>query len=596
MLGLNTWDHDVAACLLRNGSIEVAVAKERITRRKHADGFHGEVIDYCLEAAGIQLDDIDLIVNNCYLLPVEEMERRLLSTGLDGRLVPAERLKALKSPVFLERFRNRVSISHHLAHAYSAFAASPFERGAVMVVDGVGSYRSDVTEDIDELDDSSDLARESESYYVFEGERITPVAKVFMEPARGFLSQDFNTMPGIGALYSRVSEYVLGHWNKCGEIMGLAPYGKSDVPSLIRFDGEHLEVPPWIGGFDHPFVGNDDEDWEKSPFREEWAAMAHRVQEDTERVLIARARRLHEVTGEKDLCMAGGVALNCVANGRLLDETPFERIWIQPAAGDDGVAIGCALYGHLQMRGHKRSFVMTSPHLGKTYSADDIQDSVDSPAVHLAAKVHRPEDLVAHVAGLLADGNVVGWFQGGSEFGPRALGHRSILADPREESMKDHVNARVKHRQGFRPFAPAVLEERAGEVFENPVPSPFMLLVRTVRKDMRDRVAAITHVDGTARVQTVNANDDPLFHALISAFADRTGIPVLLNTSFNLRGEPIVETPGDAVDSFLATKLDALVLHDTVLEKGGLRDLAEPVIRHGIKARRKIEDHLRGDG
>jgi len=579
VLGINAYDHDVSACLLRDGAIVAAIAKERLTRVKHDSGFYEEVVDYCLQVAGIPLERVDLVVRNCYVLPVPEMERRLAHEDRPFHMTPRERLQALRHPLFRTRSEKVVTVSHHLAHAYSAFAVSPFREGAVMVVDGVGSYRSDVTEAVPAGSDAHPLAREAESYYVFKDAEITPVRKVWLEPTRGFLNDEFYNMGGLGALYSRVSTYVFGDWNKCGEVMGLAPYGRPGGEPMVRLAGGRLEVPEWDGALTHPFLGRTDAEWEKSAFREEWADLARRVQDDAERVLLERTRWLHEATGARNLCMAGGVGLNCVANGRIAAESPFRRVFIQPAAGDDGIALGCALYGHLALKGRKRSLVLRTAGLGRTYGDAEVDHAVRAPLARVSASLRSPADVPAHAAGLLAEGKVVGWVQGGSEFGPRALGHRSILADPRDPGMKDHVNARVKHRQSFRPFAPAVLAEKAVEYFEGEEESPFMLLVRKVRPAVRDRIPSVVHVDGTARVQTVRREDDPRLHALLVAFDRLTGVPMVLNTSFNLRGEPIVETPADAVECFLRSRLDALVVHDRVLEKRFTHALLFPLVR-----------------
>jgi carbamoyltransferase len=588
VLGINAYDHDASACLLRNGEIVVAVSKERVTRIKHDAGFYQEVVDYCLKAAGIELERVDLVVRNCYVLPVREMERRLVHYQARKYLTPREREQADASPLFLSDADHVVDVSHHLAHAYSAFAVSPFERGAVMVVDGVGGYRADAVEAIPESDETHPLARESESYYRFEGARIETVKKVWMGPSRGFLSDEFYAMPGLGALYSRVSTYIFGDWNKCGEVMGLAPYGRPGGDPLARLEDGALSVPDWTPERRHPFLGLSDRTWEESPHRREWEDVAWRVQEDTERVLVARARWLRETTGEKDLCLAGGVALNCVANGKLAAESGFERIFIQPAAGDDGIALGGALYGHLALKQGRRAFVMEHSFLGREYDRFDVDEAFRPWSTRMATRRRRAENVFRETARLLADGRVVGWFQGRSEFGPRALGNRSILADPRDPGMKDRINKRVKHRQAFRPFAPAVLAEKAHEYFEGEEESPFMLLVKTVRPEVRDKVPAIVHVDGTARVQTVREQDNPFFYGLLRAFEDRTGVPVLLNTSFNIRGDPIVEAPLDAMECFLYTHLDALVIHDWVVRKGLAYKLFRPLVQFLVQAQRNL--------
>jgi carbamoyltransferase len=590
VLGLNAWDHDVSACLLRDGEIVVAIEKERVNRMKHASGFVDTTIRYCLETAGIELERVDLIVRNSYLMAVPELERLLASRHRPYQLTTRERARAEHSPLFLRPDGGRfVTCSHHLAHAYSAFAASPFERGAVMVVDGVGGYRKDAVEELPEGDDAHPFARESESYYVFEGSRLRAVKKVWMGPSAGLVNDDFTTAPGLGALYSRVSEYVFGDWNKCGEIMGLAPYGRPTLEPLMSLEDGELRVHEWPERCRHPWPGDPDESWEASPHREEYEDLAWRVQEDTETVLLERARWLAETTGEKNVCIAGGVALNCVANGKLVDRGPFENVWIQPAAGDNGIAIGCALYGHLAGKEQPRRFVMRSPYLGRVYDRFDEAEAFRPFWVRLTTKRRKPVDLVGETAAALASGKVVGWFQGACEFGPRALGNRSILADPRDPATKDLVNRRVKFRQGFRPFAPAVLAEKAEEYFEGEAESPYMLLAKRVRPEMAERVPAIVHVDGTARVQTVREEDNPRFHALLAAFFERTGVPVLLNTSFNVRGEPIVEVPFDAMDCFLGSGLDVLVLHDWYVTKGLFERPLRSVLKAIATARRQVQ-------
>ncbi len=578
VLGLNTYDHDVSACLLRDGAIAFAIAKERITREKHATGFYKEVIDYCLEAEGITLDEVDLIVRNCYILPVPEMEERLVYQDMPGFLPEHERAEAAKHPLYLSRSQKVVSISHHLAHAYSAFAVSPFDEGVVMIVDGVGSYRSDVVESYPSSDAATPLARESESYYKFNGPNIECLKKVWMEPDRGFLSDEFYNMPGLGALYSRASTYIFGDWNKCGELMGLAPYGRSEqVKHLLELDHGTLRVPHWTTEFKQPYL-MERGGWESSPTMRHWEDLAWRVQDDTENVLLARARWLRETTGARNLCIAGGVALNCVANGRLAREAGFENVWIQPAAGDDGIAIGCAYYGYLQVLKERRAFVMDHSYVGRRYPEQDIQKALRKFLVRIQIKAARSEDICKQTAKLLADQRVIGWFQGASEFGPRALGNRSLLADPRKPEMKDILNKRVKHRQAFRPFAPIVLADRAKEIFEGEEDSPFMLIAKRVRPEWRDRIPAIVHVDGTARVQTVREETNPMLYRLLREFEALTGVPVLVNTSFNVKGEPIVETPRDAVICFLTTGVDNLILHDTLVSKNAMHKIVGPLV------------------
>lgn len=577
ILGINAYDHDVGACLLRDGTIAFAIEKERITRQKHAAGFFQECVDYCLNAEGIMLDDVDLVVRNCYVLPVEDLEVRLI---YEGDMSARERAEVTRSPLFLPKSNKVMTVSHHLAHAYSAFAACPFEEGVVMVVDGVGSYASDIKEPGQLTDGINPLARESESYYRFRGSQLETLKKVWLEPRRGMLSDEFFTMDGLGALYSRVSSYIFADWNKCGEVMGLAPYGRPDrIRPLMEMKNGELVIPEWDATFDQPWTPDDDSRWEENPAMKHWEDMAWRVQHDSEAVLLERARWLRESTGARNLCIAGGVGLNCVANGRIVREAGFDNVWIQPAAGDNGIAIGCAYYGHLAVQKKNRSFVMTQATLGIEYSDDDTRRA-GNPLLLSRRNFNRPgESICRETARLLSEGNVFGWFQGRAEFGPRALGNRSILGDPRRPDMKDKLNKRVKFRQAFRPFAPIVLYERAGEIFVGDDESPFMLRAKQVRPEWKDRIPAIVHVDGTARVQTVRREQNPRMYDLLTEYEKITGVPVLVNTSFNIKGEPIVETPQDAMNCFTYTGIDYLAIHDTLVRKNLLHRILSPFIK-----------------
>jgi carbamoyltransferase len=578
VLGINAYDHDVSACLLRDGEIAVAINKERITRKKHDTGFYQKVVDYCLAAEGISFDDVDLVVRNCYVLPVEDLELRLVSQYVPEVMDEEERKQAKTNPLYLSNSNKVVTVSHHLAHAYSAFAACPFDKGVVMVVDGVGNYSSDIAEPGQLTKNVNPLARESESYYSFDGSRIETLKKVWLKPVRGFLSDEFYFMPGLGALYSRVSIYIFAHWNKCGEVMGLAPYGRPDaIKPLLEIKSDEVGVPEWDVEFDKPFLPEQERDWEASPSMQHWKDVAWRVQDDAETLLLKRAIWLRQTTGAKNLCMAGGVALNCVANGRIVREAGFDNVWIQPAAGDDGIAIGCAYYGYLALLKKPRSSVMTHAFLGAPYSDEAARAAADTWLVRLQTINTPSKNICRDSARLLSEGHVFAWFQGRSEFGPRALGNRSILADPRKAEMKDKLNKRVKHRQAFRPFAPVVLAERASEIFEGDEESPFMLLVKRVRPQWRDKIPAIVHVDGTARVQTLRQDQNERLYGLLKEFDAITGVPVLLNTSLNVKGEPIVETPADALACFLGTGIDYLALHDTLIAKNRFHKIVSPL-------------------
>ena len=577
VLGINAYDHDVSACLLRDGEIAYAIEKERITRTKHAGGFFQEVVDYLLQAENITLDDVDLVVRNCYVLPVDDLEARMV---YQGDMNPRERDQAMKNPLYLPKSNKVTTVSHHLAHAYSAFAVCPFDEGVVMIVDGVGSYSSDIKEPDQLTEGVNPLARESESYYRFKGSKLETLKKVWLQPCRGFLSDEFFNMDGLGALYSRVSSYIFADWNKCGEVMGLAPYGRPDnVRNLLALKDGELQFPEWNADFNQPWMPDGDKKWEASPSMRHWEDMAWRVQHDAEEVLLERARWLRETTGAKNLCLAGGVALNCVANGRIVREAGFDNVWIQPAAGDDGIAIGCAYYGHVAIQKKPRTFVMKSATLGVEYS-DDVARRAGNPLLLKRKAFNGPgQSICREAAKLLSEGNVFGWFQGRSEFGPRALGSRSILGDPRRPEMKDILNKRVKFRQAFRPFAPIVLYERAKDIFVGEDESPFMLRAKHVRPEWKDRIPAIVHVDGTARVQTVRREHNERIYDLLTEFERLTGVPVLVNTSFNIKGEPIVETPQQAINCFIYTGIDYLALHDTLVAKNALYKILSPFIK-----------------
>jgi carbamoyltransferase len=360
--------------------------------------------------------------------------------------------------------------------------------------------------------------------------------------------------------------------------MGLAPYGRhGQVKNLLELTDGKLHVPHWTTDLKQPYI-QDGSSWEKSPAMRHWEDLAWRVQDDTENVLLARARWLRETTGAKNLTIAGGVALNCVANGRVAREAGFDNVWIQPAAGDDGIAIGCAYYGWLEILKQRRNFVMEHSYIGKPYDDQDVATALKRFLVRIQIDARRSDDICRDTAKLLADQRVIGWFQGGSEFGPRALGNRSLLGDPRKPEMKDILNSRVKHRQAFRPFAPIVLAERMKDIFEGDEDSPFMLIAKPVRPEWRDKIPAIVHVDGTARIQTVREATNPMLYRLLREFDALTGVPVLINTSFNIKGEPIVETPRDAVACFLTTGVDNLILHDTVVSKTVMHRIVGPLV------------------
>jgi carbamoyltransferase len=436
-----------------------------------------------------------------------------------------------------------------------------------MVVDGVGSYRSDVMEQYPQTDAASPLARESESYYRFEGERLECLKKVFMEPSRGMLSDEFYNMPGLGALYSRVSTYVFGDWNKCGELMGLAPYGRREqVGHLLKMTDGKLNVPPWSGEFRQPYV-MDSGSWEKNPAMSHWEDMAWRVQDDTENVLLARARWLRETTGAKNLCIAGGVALNCVANGRIAREAGFENVWIQPAAGDDGIAIGCAYYGWLVILNKRRDFVMEDAYAGRRYGDKEIAAALGNSWCASSRRRRSGNICAIPQKHRSAHHQLVR----GPSIRPACARRRSLLADPRARD-EGHLNSRVS-TGAFRPFTPIVLAERMREILRAE-DSPFMLIAN--RSVGMARSSAIVR-DGSARVQGV-LETNPLLYRLLRRSRPDEGAGADQHL-IQRRGEPIVETPEDALMCFLTTGIDHLVLHDMLVSKGVMHRFVAPLVR-----------------
>jgi carbamoyltransferase len=591
ILGISAYYHDSAAALVCDGEIVAAAQEERFTRKKHDAGFPHRAAAWCLASTGLRLQDLDSIVfydkpwvkfermMETYLgyaprgltsflaaMPVWLKEKLNLRSALRRELASLDggRIKDVPPVLFTE---------HHQAHAASAFFASPFWRAAVLCLDGVGEWATT-------------------SLWMGDGNSLTPKWQI-----------DFPH--SLGLLYSAFTYYT-GFKVNSGEykLMGLAPYGEPRYTSAIL---DHLvDVKPdgtfrlntdyfnYVTGltmtnerFDALFGGPPRTP--ESPLTQREMDLAASIQKVTEDVVSRLARTARRELDTEYLCLAGGVALNCVANGRLLREGTFRDIWIQPAAGDAGGAIGAALAGwHLyggaarEIDGNDR---MRGSFLGPAFSAPEIQRSLD----HAGAQYRRvaEDQLLGSVARMLADGAVVGWFQGRMEFGPRALGNRSIIGDPRNSKMQSVMNLKIKYRESFRPFAPAVLVDRVGEYFELDRPSPYMALVAKVREDLRkpitdeqrklfgieklnvprSTIPAVTHVDYSARIQTVDARTNPRFHRLIERFAALTGCAVLVNTSFNVRGEPIVCTPEDAYRCFMRTEMDVLVVEDFLLEK-----------------------------
>ncbi|NGZ99098.1 MAG: hypothetical protein CV089_23810 [Nitrospira sp. WS110] len=599
ILGISAFYHDSAACLVRNGEIIAAAQEERFTRKKHDPGFPHRAIDYCLHEGKIGLKDVRHLV--FYDKPLVKFERLLetylafaprgvqsfvaaMPVWLKEKLL----LKSLLQKEFLVHAPEMTTATlpqilfseHHESHAASAFFPSPYEKAAVLCMDGVGEWATT-------------------SAWLGQGNVLTPL-------------WDIPFPHSIGLLYSAFTYYT-GFKVNSGEykVMGLAPYGE---PKYVKAIYEHLlDLKPdgtfrlnmdyfnYCTGltmtgnkFDEVFGGPPRKPESKLTQRE--MDLARSVQEVTEEVMLRLSRTLHRETGADYLCMAGGVALNCVGNGRILREGPFRGLWIQPAAGDAGGALGAALTTWYQYERQPRNVMpgkdgIKGSYLGPAHTNEDIEaylKKVEAPYTRLS-----DDQLYVRVAEELASGKVVGWLQGRMEFGPRALGGRSILGDARNTNMQSVMNLKIKYRESFRPFAPSVLRERTSDYFALNADSPYMLLVAPVVEKRRlpmsstqkglwgiellnvprSDIPAVTHLDYSARIQTVHQDTNPRYYALLKAFEAKTGCAVLVNTSFNVRGEPIVSTPEDAYRCFMRTEMDVLVLENCVLFKPEQRPL-----------------------
>ncbi len=569
-LGINAAFHDPAACLVKDGRVLAAAEDERFTHVKHGKRptpftayelpFHA--IDYCLRKAGIRLTDVDHVAysfdpwqllgrrrgDETIELPLEPSAHPTPAEWLSGwdplflsSIVNAPRHLAGGVPHHLQdRFRGARFdgpyrwhfVDHHVAHAASAFHASPFARAAVMTLDGRGE-------------------RATTSYSVGTGNRLELLGQV-------------NLPHSLGLLYEQVTSY-LGFLHSSDEykVMALASFGKprfvKEFREIVRpgAEGQYTIAPPRLA----ERFGSARR--RGAEVEQRHYDIAHSLQVVLEETVLHLAHWLHKAAGASDLCLAGGVALNCVMNARLRDRGPFQRIWVQPAAGDAGTALGAALWVDLTERGsEERSYTMDHAFLGPAYGDREIEEFLRWSKL----PYRRLANVAAATADLLVRDKVIGWFQGRMEFGPRALGARSILASPIHATMQARLNE-IKDREDFRPVAPVVLEEEAGNWFAGAGVSPFMLFVYDVLPDKADRIPAVRHVDGTARIQTINRAQNPVYYDLLKAFQARTGVPVLVNTSFNTRGEPIVCSPRDAVECFWTSPLDALVIGSFLLEK-----------------------------
>jgi len=576
ILGINAYHGNASAAIVCDGRLVAAVEEERFNRVKYAAGFPAAAIRYCLAEAGITLDDVDHIAiprnpwarlgtKLLYAVRMPRFARERARVLAQFTSLPKALAQAFE--VDPQRIRARYHrVEHHLAHLASTFFVSPFEQAAVLSADGLGDFASTM-------------------WATGEGNRLRVHGAVAFPHS-------------LGMYYTAITQY-LGFWKFGDEykVMGLAAYGE---PAYLEEFRRILQSNAALGFrlnlayFSHHHTGPD-MTWREadktpqlgrifSPYLEERLGptrapdqpveQRHRnaaatMQACLEEVLFDLLTTLQRRTGHRALCLAGGVAFNCAANGKIFDRTPFEQVYVQPAAGDAGLAVGAAYYVYHHVLGHPRTFVMEHPYWGPAYSREQIRAALERSSIASSEfqVTELPEEQLAkETAKEIAGGKIVGWFQGRAEWGPRALGNRSILADPRRAEMKDILNRRIKHREVFRPFAPSILEEATGEYFEKTYPSPFMALAYAVRPEKRKEIPAPTHVDGTGRLQTVSRTVNPRYWRLIREFANLTGVPVVLNTSFN-ENEPIVCQPEEAIECFLRTKMDVLVLGNTIVRK-----------------------------
>ncbi|HVH72651.1 MAG TPA: carbamoyltransferase C-terminal domain-containing protein [Candidatus Dormibacteraeota bacterium] len=579
ILGINAYHGNASAAIVCDGKLIAAVEEERFNRVKYAAGFPSQAIRYCLKAAGLTLDEIDhvtvprnpyarLITKIIYALRMPSFARERAKLLVKFQGIP-EAL-ALAFDADPKRIRAKFHrIEHHQAHLASSFYCSPFERAALLSADGLGDFASTM------------WGAGNGSRMRIDGAIVFPHS--------------------LGLFYCAVTQYL--GFLKFGDeykVMGLAAYGEPEQLELFRdmvrfkngsgrsgfklgldYFSHHRTGPEmsWTEADKTPRLGklfSEGMERRLGPARTADQALEQRhrniaasLQTRLEEVYLGMLRKLAKRTGLKAVCLAGGVAFNCVANGKIFDATPFEQVYVQPAAGDGGLSVGAAFYLWHQILGKPRSFVMDHVYWGPKYSWEDICRAVESSGLAqkgCAIAEFREEELARRAAAMIADGKILGWFQGRAEWGPRALGNRSIVADARCPEMKEILNRRIKHREIFRPFAPSILAEATAEYFEKSHPSPFMTLAYAVRPEKRGKIDAPTHVDGTGRLQTVTREANPRYHALISAFRDLTGVPVVLNTSFN-DNEPIVCRPEEAINCFQRTQMDALVLGDLLITR-----------------------------
>ena len=580
ILGINAYHGNASAALVCDGKLVAAVEEERFNRVKYAAGFPSAAIHYCLKEAGITLTDLDHVAvpRDPYArlgtklfyalrMPSFARDRARVISKFTG--IPAALAWAFDAdPKTLKAKFHRVE--HHQAHLASTFFVSPFETAALLSADGLGDFASSMwglgSGNRMRIDDSIAFPHSLGLYYTavtqylgflkFGDEYKVMGLAAYGEPENLDTFRDIvRFSPNGGSFGFKLGlDYFTHH--RTGPKMSWAESDKTPVLGKMFSD----KMPQRLGG---PARGPEE------PVEQRHRNLAASLQARLEEVYLGMLRKLAAKIGAKAVCLAGGVAFNCVANGKIFEQTPFEKVYVHPAAGDAGLAVGAAYHVWHQTLAKPRTFAMSHAYWGPGYSAEDIRAGINSSDVskggYILSDLPEPE-LMRQTAAIIAEGKILGWYQGRAEWGPRALGNRSIVADPRRPEMKEILNKRIKHREIFRPFAPSILEEKTGEWFEQSHPSPFMTLAYAVRPEKREKIPAPTHVDGTGRLQTVNKEANPRYHALIREFERQTGVPVVLNTSFN-DNEPIVCRPEEALDCFLRTKMDALVLGNVLITR-----------------------------
>jgi carbamoyltransferase len=608
ILGISCYYHDSAVVLLQDGILIAAAEEERFTRKKHDNRFPQNAIDFCLRQAGITGQDLDYVV--FYEKPLVKFERILLTAlGTFPHSYPVfrESMVAWFNEKLWIKSKLQTSIGvtperilfieHHLSHAASTLYASPFEEAAILTIDGVGEWTTAAV--------GRGTAAWNHAGSQANGDGLQTGGQSHENKIELF--REIRFPHSLGLLYSAFTAF-LGFKVNNGEykVMGMAPYGtprySDEVHRLISVDddgGFRLDMDYFSfhqsthRTFNDRFVElfgpprrpesefftlttnptRNHPHWsdQVAAQNQKYADIAASIQTVTEEIMLKMANYAYRETGCKNLVMAGGVTLNSVANGRIIKETPFENVYIQPAAGDAGGALGAALYVYHVLLGQPRHFVMEHAYWGAEYSVDDMKSSIQASGFRHEL-IEEDEKLLDRVVDRLIQGKVVSWYRGRFEWGPRALGHRSILADPRSAEMKEVVNTKIKFREPFRPFAPVILEERAAEYFDFPAPeryypARFMLLVTPIPEDKRDKIQAVCHEGGTGRLQTIRREWNPAYYRVVEKFGEATSVPVLLNTSYNLRGEPIVNTPANALNTFAKSDIDALVMGQYLVSK-----------------------------